>query len=106
MERLTDAIAVALLALAGLALLPPAVGALIGGALAALLIVGLLAASRYGAAVLRLPVLRRWREPLGQSQAGLRRLMSVRMLAAAVVLGGLAWAAEGGCAVGHRSRAG
>ena len=95
MERLTDAIAVALLALAGLALLPPAVGALIGGALAALLIVGLLAASRYGAAVLRLPVLRRWREPLGQSQAGLRRLMSVRMLAAAVVLGGLAWAAEG-----------
>ena len=95
MERITDAIAVALLALAGTALLPPAVILLISGVVVAGFIIGALAASRYGLALLRLPVLRRWREPLTQSSSGLRRLMTPRMLAGAIILGGLAWAAEG-----------
>lgn len=95
MERLTDAISAALLALAGIALLPPAVILLISGVVVAGFVIGGLAASRYGLALLRLPVLRRWREPLTQSSSGLRRLMTPRMLAAAVILGGLAWAAEG-----------
>ena len=95
MERLTDVVAVGLLALVGLALLPPAVGIAIGAVLAVVLVAGLLAASKYGLAVLRLPVLRRWHQPLSQSQAGVRRLMAPRMLAAAVALGALAWAAEG-----------
>lgn len=95
MERLTDAISVALLALSGVALLPPYLIMLIGGVVIAGFVIGGLAASRYGLALLRLPVLRRWREPLTQSNSGLRRLMTPRLLAAAIILGGLAWAAEG-----------
>ena len=95
MERLTDVISVALLGMTGVLLLPPAVALAIGVLLLAGLAVGLLAASRYGVRALDLPVLRRWREPLAQSQDGLRRLMSPRLLLAAVALGFLAWAAEG-----------
>jgi uncharacterized protein (TIRG00374 family) len=95
MERLTDVISVALLGMTGALLLPPAVALAIGALLVIGLAVGLLAASRYGARALDLPLLRRWREPLAQSQGGLRRLMSPRLLLAAVALGFLAWAAEG-----------
>ena len=95
MERLTDVISVALLGLTGILLLPTVIALTIGGLLLIGLAVGLLAASRYGERALDLPVLRRWREPLAQSQDGLRRLMAPRMLAPAVALGFLAWAAEG-----------
>ena len=95
MERLTDVISVALLGLTGVLLLPPVMAAAIGAILVLGIAAGLFAASRYGALALRLPVLRRWREPLGQSQEGLQRLMSPRLLTAAVALGFLAWAAEG-----------
>lgn len=95
MERLTDVISVALLGLTGILLLPTVIALTIGGLLLVGLAVGLLAASRYGERALDLPVLRRWREPLAQSQDGLRRLMAPRMLAPAVALGFLAWAAEG-----------
>jgi len=95
MERLTDVISVALLGLTGVLLLPTAIALAVGGLLIIGLAVGLLAASRYGERALELPVLRRWREPLAQSQDGLRRLMAPRMLAPAVALGFLAWAAEG-----------
>ncbi len=95
MERLTDVISVALLGLTGVLLLPAPIALTVGGLLLVGLAVGLLAASRYGEKALDLPVLRRWREPLAQSQDGLRRLMAPRMLAPAVALGFLAWAAEG-----------
>ena len=95
MERLTDVISVALLGLTGVLLLPTAIALTVAGLLLVGLVVGLLAASRYGEKALDLPALRRWREPLAQSQEGLRRLMSPRMLTAAVALGFLAWAAEG-----------
>lgn len=95
MERLTDVISVALLGLTGVLLLPTAIALTVAALLVIGIAVGLLAASRYGEKALRLPVLRRWREPLAQSQDGLRVLMSPRLLAAAVALGFLAWAAEG-----------
>ena len=95
MERLTDVISVALLGLTGVLLLPKAIALTVGALLVIGIATGLLAASRYGEQALRLPVLRRWREPLAQSQDGLRRLMSPRLLAAALALGFLAWAAEG-----------
>jgi len=95
MERLTDVISVALLGLTGVLLLPTVIALAVGGLLLIGLAVGLLAASRYGEKALGLPVLRRWREPLAQSQDGLRRLMAPRMLAPAVALGFLAWAVEG-----------
>ena len=95
MERLTDVVSVGLLGLTGILLLPTVVALIVGGILAAVVIAGILAASRFGAFALRLPVLRRWQEPLAQSRDGLRRLMSPAMLTAAVILGALAWAAEG-----------
>ena len=95
MERLTDVISVALLGLTGVLLLPRAIALAVGGLLLVGVAVGALSASRYGVRALDLPVLRRWREPLAQSQDGLRRLMAPRMLAPAVALGFLAWAAEG-----------
>ena len=95
MERLTDVISVALLGMTGVLRLPTAIALTVGGLLIVGLAIGLLAASRYGAKALGLPVLRRWREPLAQSQDGLRRLMAPRMLVAGVALGFLAWAAEG-----------
>ncbi len=95
MERLTDVISVGILGCAGVLLLPPILAVVVGGFLAAAIVAGILAASRFGALALRLPILRRWREPLAESQDGLRRLMSPGLLTIAVILGGLAWAAEG-----------
>jgi len=95
MERLTDVVSVGLLGLTGIVLLPTAVAVAVGGILVVAVAVGLMAASRYGEFALRLPVLRRWREPLAQSLDGFRRLMSPAMLTVAVTLGALAWAAEG-----------
>ncbi len=95
MERLTDVVSVALMGLAGIFLLPPAVALALGAMLSVVAIVGILAASRLGLLALRLPLLRRWQQPLAQSQDGLRRLMSPGILTAAIALGGLAWAAEG-----------
>ena len=97
MERLTDVVSVGLLGLTGIVLTAyrRGPGGGIGGILAVAAAVGLLAASRYGEFALRLPVLRRWREPLAQSLDGFRRLMSPAMLTIAVILGALAWAAEG-----------
>ncbi len=95
MERLTDVVSVALLAMAGTLLLPAIVAVVVLCILATVIVIGVLAASRFGAAALRLPILRRWQEPLAHSHQGLRRLMTPPILAAAVILGTLAWAAEG-----------
>ena len=95
MERLTDVVSVGLLGLTGIVLLPTAVALIVGGILVVAVISGILAASRYGEFALRLPVLRRWQKPLAQSLDGFRRLMSPAMLTVAVILGALAWAAEG-----------
>lgn len=95
MERLTDVVSVALLGLAGALLLPPVIALVVLGILAVVVVIGVLAVSRLGSAALNLPILRRWQEPLAHSQDGIRRLMTARMLFAAVSLGALAWAAEG-----------
>ena len=95
MERLTDVASVALLGLTGLLLLPAPFLLIAAALLAVVAGAGWLAASRFGSALPGLPGLRRWREPLAQSQEGLRTLMRPRMLAMAVGLGFLAWAAEG-----------
>ena len=95
MGRLTDVVSVGLLGLVGVALLPTTMALAVAGILVAVMIASVLAASRFGTLALRLPVLRRWREPLENSQEGLRKLMTPPMVAAAVILGALAWAAEG-----------
>ena len=95
MERLTDVMSVAVLGLCGVVLLPRAIALVIGAAFVLAMIAGIVGASRYGVAVLRVPLFRRWQEPLAESQEGLRRLMSPGLLVAAIGLGVLAWAAEG-----------
>ncbi|MSQ07315.1 MAG: flippase-like domain-containing protein [Dehalococcoidia bacterium] len=100
MERLTDAVAVVLLGLAGLVL--PASRGLPRGVLLALVavllgcgVVVLLVASRRGDWLLGLPGLRRWRGALGASRDGLRRLLSPGPLSVAMSLAALAWLSEG-----------
>ncbi len=95
MERVTDLIAVALLAMSGLWAIPGAVRwGLLGLLLVCVLALALLV-SRRGEALLRLPGLRRWRGELSDSRQELRRLAAPKVLAAGVGLAALAWASEG-----------
>ena len=95
MERVTDVIAVALLALSGLAFVT---GPARWGLLTLLPVCGLLlvlASSRRSEVLLRLPGLRRWGSELSDSRQEMRRLTVLRVLAAGVGLAMLAWASEG-----------
>ena len=95
MERLTDVVSVALLALLGLALLPvPVLGVLA----VALVLCGaaiLLIVTRKADRLFRLPVLRRWNNALRTSHEGLRQLAAPRVMVAGLVLGTAAWFSEG-----------
>jgi uncharacterized protein (TIRG00374 family) len=95
MERLTDLVSVVLLGLTGMALLPlPVVSVLV----VVLLIGGggmLVAASRSGDRLFRLPYLRRWDRAIQSSREGLRSLTRPRVVLVAVALGTLAWLSEG-----------
>jgi uncharacterized protein (TIRG00374 family) len=55
----------------------------------------LLVAWRRNDWLLRLPGLRRWRDALGASRDGLRRLLALGPLSVALFLGALAWLSEG-----------
>ena len=94
-ERITDLIAVLLLSLWGLTLVPYGwVAALV--VLAAFGAFILLAVTPWGSEkILRLPVIRRWSPFLTTSRDGFRQIFSMKPLAIAVVLGMLAWFAEG-----------
>ena len=95
MERLTDVVAVVLLALVGLALLPLPVKLVLT---VTLLLTGfalLLIATRGSDRLLGLPLVRRWRSSLQTSREGLRLLAAPRAIGVAVALGGAAWASEG-----------
>ena len=94
-ERITDLIAVLLLSLWGLTLVPYGwVAALV--VLAAFGVFILLAVTPWGSEkMLRLPVIRRWSPFLTASRDGFRQIFSIKPLTIAVVLGMLAWFAEG-----------
>ena len=95
MERLTDLVAVILLGLVGLALLPvPVVVTLI----AVLVISGvalLVFTSKHSQRLVDLPLLRRWKNELLDSQESLKSLAAPRVMLVAVALGGAAWFSEG-----------
>lgn len=95
MERVTDVVSVALLALLGIALLPAPVLAALAVVLALCGGFMLLILARGGARLLDLPMLRRWKGPLLNSYEGLRRLVTAKALLAAVALGAMAWFSEG-----------
>ena len=97
-ERITDLVAVLLLSLWGLTLVP------YGWAVALVILAGfglfiLFVVSPWGSAkLLRLPLPRRWRPFLATSRDALQQVFSLKPLAAALILGVLAWLAEG-CAL-------
>ena len=94
-ERITDLVAVLLLSLWGLTLIP--YGWVVGlVVLAAFGVFILVAVTPWGSEkMLRLPVIRRWSPFLTTSRDGFRQIFSIKPLAIAVVLGMLAWFAEG-----------
>ena len=95
MERVTDLAAVAFLALSGFWLVPGVVRWLLVTALFAGCIGLAFLLSRHSNVILTLPGLRRWRRELIESREELQRLTRARPLAVALILAGLAWAAEG-----------
>ena len=95
MERLTDVIAVVLLALMGLALLPLPVLLVVAVVLGLLAGIVALIATRRGDRIFELPLIRRWSGSLRTSAEGMRRLAGPRPLVVAVILGLGAWFCEG-----------
>lgn len=95
MERLTDLVAVILLGLVGLALLPMPVLATLSVVLvfcgAGLLVL----TSKHSQRLVDLPLLRRWKSELLNSQDSLRLLAAPRVMLVAVALGAVAWFSEG-----------
>ena len=94
-ERITDLIAVVLLSLWGLTLVPY-------GWIIALVVVAafgvfiLLVVTPWGSErVIRLPVIRRWTPFLTASKDGFQQIFSIKPLVIAILLGMLAWSAEG-----------
>lgn len=95
MERLTDLVAVILLGLVGLALLPMPVLVTLSVALV-FCGIGLLAlTSKHSQHLVDLPLLRRWKSELLNSQDSLKLLAAPRVMLAAVALGAVAWFSEG-----------
>ena len=94
-ERLVDVIAVIILGLTGLAMLSaPVISALVA-VLTLVLLVFIFALSRYALRLTRLPVLSRWTELLRDSQDCFRQLASAKVMFVGVVIGVVAWSAEG-----------
>ena len=94
-ERITDLISVLLLSAWGLVLIP--YGWMVAPAiLAALGLFILFAVSPWGSdKLLRLPMPRRWRPFLSTSRDAFQQVFSLKPLAVALVLGVMAWLAEG-----------
>ena len=94
-ERITDLIAVLFLSLWGLTLIPYGwVVALV--VLAAFGMFILLMVTPWGSEkMVRLPVIRRWNPFLTSSRDGFQQIFSIKPLVIAIVLGTLAWFAEG-----------
>ncbi len=95
MERVTDLAAVAFLALSGFWLVPGVVRWLLVTVLAAGCIGLAFLLSRHSNVILALPGFRRWRGELLDCREELQRLTRARPLVVALILAGLAWAAEG-----------
>jgi uncharacterized protein (TIRG00374 family) len=95
MERLTDMVAVVLVALSGLLLLPTLIRWVLVVILVLCVFVTMFLASRHSQHLFKLPLIRRWRENFQVSQEGLRLLTSPRALLVAIGLGTVAWLSEG-----------
>ena len=95
MERLTDVVAVVVLGLSGLALLPESIRGILVGILALSGLLVWFLVSKHNELLLRLRVLRRWRDEIEVSREGIRILTTPKPLFVAISLGVLAWLSEG-----------
>ena len=95
MERLTDVISVIILGFTGFALLPTPIIVGLAVALAASVAGLMFAVSRQALRLTALPILSRWSELLRDSQEGFKELAAARVIVVGVVIGAVAWFAEG-----------
>ena len=95
MERVTDLVSVALMALAGLLLLPPLLSMslllLLAGGVAALYFLS----TRHADRILAFPLLRRWQDQVREARQGVRSLSRPWPMGAALILGLVSWVSEG-----------
>ena len=95
MERLADVISVIILGLTGFALLPTPIIVVLAVALAASVVGLMFVVSRQASRLTGLPILSRWSELLRDSQEGFKELAAARVMVVGVVIGAVAWFAEG-----------
>lgn len=95
MERVTDLLSVAAMALLGLALLPAPVAVVLGVVLGGSALLVYLATTRHTDRILRLPVIRRWSGEISEAREGVRALSRPRPMTIAALLGLVAWVSEG-----------
>ena len=95
MERLADVISVIILGLTGFVLLPVPVIVILAVALLATVVGLMFAVSRQASYITNLPILSRWSELLQDSHEGFKELGSPRVMVVGVVIGAVAWFAEG-----------
>ena len=95
MERLADVISVIILGLTGFVLLPVPVIVILAVALLATVVGLMFAVSRQASYITNLPILSRWSELLQDSHEGFKELVSPRVMVVGVVIGAVAWFAEG-----------
>ena len=95
MERLTDVISVIILGLTGFALLPGPIIAVLAGALVLTVAGSIFAVSRKASRLASLPILSRWTGLLRDSQEGFKELAAPKVMATGVLIGAVAWFAEG-----------
>ncbi len=95
MERLADVISVIILGLTGFVLLPVPVIVILAVALLATVVGLMFAVSRQASYITNLPILSRWSELLQGSHEGFKELVSPRVMVVGVVIGAVAWFAEG-----------
>lgn len=95
MERLTDLVAVLLLALIGLALFPAPIVVVLAGVLIVCFLALLAILFTGGRRLFELPVVRRWKSGLTASQDALHQLALPGVMAVALALAAAAWLSEG-----------
>ena len=95
MERLTDVISVIILGLTGFALLPGPIIAVLAVALVLTVAGSIFAVSRKASRLASLPILSRWTGLLRDSQEGFKELAAPKVMATGVLIGAVAWFAEG-----------
>ena len=95
MERLTDLVSVILMALIGVALLPPLVSIASVVALAVLAGALYFLTTRHTDRLIRLPVIRRWADQALEARDGMKVLSKPFPLLVAVTLGLVSWISEG-----------